>query len=63
MFGGDRMDLGGVGGLGGVSELCVGGLGGKVCGRSSRASNLAFLGGVGSLRYPTRSEQWICLCS
>ena len=59
------MDLGGVGGLGGVSvsELCVGGLGGKVCSRGCRAMNLAFLGGVGSLRYPTRSEQWICLCS
>ena len=57
------MDLGGVGALGGVSELSVGGLGGKVCGRGCRATNLAFLGGVGSLKYHPRSGQWICLCS
>ena len=40
MFGGDRMDVGGVG------ELCVGCLGVKVCGRGCRAMSLAFLGGV-----------------
>ena len=57
------MDLGGMGGLGGVIELCVGGLGGKVCGRGCRATNLAFLGGVGSVRYPPRSRQRYCLCS
>ena len=44
MFGEDRIDLGGVGGLGGVSELCGGGLGGNECGRDCRTMNLAFLG-------------------